>query len=111
MTFSANAPTRPPQAVKTKHGIQSAIWEMNDDDRRTAVAKRASMGATRALGRRNYMRIEPTPPPIYPKPQIAVPVNALRWKRILYEVAIEHGIPVALILGQQRNVPVKTARH
>lgn len=90
---------------------QSTIWHMDLDDRRIAIAEKARRGARRALGRRDYIKVEPTPPPVYPKPQIVVPAGVRVWLRIVYEVAIEHGIPVVLILGKQRQPLVVAARQ
>ena len=90
---------------------QSPIWNMNEEDRRIAIAEKARRGARRALGRRDYIKVEPTPPPVYPKPQIVVPAGARAWLRIVYEVAIEHSIPVGLILGKQRQPLIVAARQ
>lgn len=95
----------------TREPRQSPLWHMSEDDRRIAIAEKARRGARRALGRRDYIKVEPTPAPVYPVPQIEIPVGIRAWKRILYEVAIEHGIPVVLILGKQRQPLIVAARH
>jgi hypothetical protein len=91
--------------------VHTSIWEMTEDDRRVAIARRAAAAARRALGRRDYIKIEPTPAPAYPKPVLVIPDNAPQWRRILFEVAMAHGIPVVLILGKQRQRPIMAARH
>ncbi len=96
--------------VKTRAGTISGMWEMEENERRIAIAKRAAKGAARTLGRRDVLLIERTVPQ-YPVPQIVLPVSGRRWKRILAEVAIEHGIPPALILGKQRQRQIAAARH
>jgi hypothetical protein len=88
-----------------------SIWNMPEEDRRIAIARRAANGARKALGRRDVIVIAPTPPPQYPAPQIVVPMSGRKWKRILAEVAIEHGIPPVLILGKQRQRQIMAARH
>lgn len=104
--------TQSPTALRAESRRASAsIWNLSEDDRRIAIAKRAALGARKALGRRDVIDIAPTPPPQYPAPQIVIPISGRRWKRILAEVAIEHGIPPALILGKQRQRLIMAARH
>jgi len=88
-----------------------SIWSMSEEDRRYEIRKKAAAGARRALGKRDFIAIEPTPPPQYPAPIATIPPGGRQWKRIVFEVAIEHGVPVVLILGKQRNTPIKLARH
>ena len=90
---------------------KASIWHMPEEDRRIAIAKRAALGAKNALGRRDVIVIVPTPPPHYPAPQIVIPISGRKWKRILAEVAIQHGIPPTLILGKQRQRQIMAARH
>lgn len=106
------SPVSPHTAVRAESPRASvSIWNMPEDERRVAIAKRAANAARKALGRRDVIVITPTPPPQYPTPQIVVPMSGRKWKRILAEVAIEHGIPPALILGKQRQRLIMAARH
>ncbi|WP_323012917.1 helix-turn-helix domain-containing protein [Devosia sp.] len=88
------------------------IWDMSEDQRRAEIVKRAASGARRALGLRDYIRVEPTPKPIYPRPAVGpISLRLPTWRRILAEVAIAHGIPPILILGRQRRREIMAARH
>lgn len=108
-------PTR--MDAMTKFGAISSMWEMDEDARREAIIQRASRGAAKALrgGRRDVIVVAPTQtaetkPPRMPLP-IYAPEGAPLWKRIVYEVAIKHNIPVILIMGNQRTRDVVAARH
>jgi len=95
----------------TKTGVVSSMWEMDEDARRLAFIKRASLGASKALrsGRRDVLIVEDTPAPtLLP---IHAPEGATTWKRILFEVAIKHNVPAILIMGRQRTRYIVAARH
>lgn len=100
------------QPVKTKFGVISPMWEMDDEDaRRRAIIRRASKGATRALGRerRDIIVIEPSP--AFVPVQLTIPEGIPAWRRIILETAIKHNLMPAEMLGAQRAPHLVKARH
>ncbi|NGP19318.1 helix-turn-helix domain-containing protein [Devosia aurantiaca] len=99
-------------------GGTDRIWDLDDDARRIAFARRAQRGARKALGQRGR--------PPKTKPQLVAPVARAQVpqpvpaevqtyrpdsSRIVAEVAAEHGVAVKDILGRFRDSKVVTARH
>lgn len=97
-----------PQPAKTKFGVISAMWEMDDEDaRRRAIIRRAARGATRTLGKRDMIIITPTVVPV----QLTIPEGLPAWRRIILEVAIKHNVMPAEMLSAQRAYNLVAARH
>lgn len=100
------------QPVKTKFGVISPMWEMDDEDaRRRAIIRRASKGARRTLGaeKRDIIMIEPTSTVV--PVQLTIPTGAPTWRRIVIETAIKHNIMPAEMLSSQRAYNLVAARH
>lgn len=100
------------QPVKTKFGVISPMWEMDDENaRRRAIIRRAAKGASRALGSvlRDMIVIEPTLSivPVH----LTIPAGLPAWRRIILETAIKHNLMPAEMLSSQRAYNLVAARH
>lgn len=99
-----------PQAIRTKFGTIAAMWEMDSDDaRRRAIIRRASKGASRTLGKRDVIVIEPTAA-IVPI-ALRIPDGAPAWRRIILETAIKHNMTPTEMLSAHRAKRLVRARH
>lgn len=96
--------------VKTRAGTISGMWEMDENERRIAIAKRASKGAARTLGRRDVIRVEAPKVTLLPDAVVIDP-KLSSWRRIIFETAIKHTVPPKDITGPFRDRNIVAARH
>jgi chromosomal replication initiator protein len=91
----------------------SNVWEMNENDRRKAFAARAKKGARKTLGMRDVIQVSSAAPcASEPVPAIVgIPEQAPTWRKILYQVAMKHGVSPSDITSVYKTKHIVAARY
>lgn len=104
------------EAASASIGGVDSIWELEENQRRIAFARRAQRGARKALGLRDRLpRPSAVPAPAAAAPEAvhdAAPMPSMpNWLRITAEVGARHKLTVKVLTSPSRNRKVVMARN
>lgn len=92
-------------------GVDS-IWELEDNQRRVAFARRAQRGARKALGKRDRLDKPGTPPAAAQSAPAPVQLPPMpNWLRIASEVSARHKLSIKELTGPGRQRYIVVARN